>query len=45
MFGNMQGLYDTMRKAQQVVQVEIICVQIFFAAYGVYFLFLMFFCL
>ncbi|CAM6022362.1 unnamed protein product [Sphagnum balticum] len=27
MFGNMQGLYDTVRKAQQVVQVEAVRVQ------------------
>jgi hypothetical protein len=27
MFGNMQGLYDTMRKTQQVVRVEVIRVQ------------------
>ncbi len=43
MFGNMQGLYDTVRKAQQVVQVEAVRVQKELAAYGVYSLFLMFF--
>ncbi len=42
MFGNMQGLYDTVRKAQQVVQVEAVRVQKELAAYGVYSLFLMF---
>lgn len=33
MFGNMQGLYDTVRKAQQVVQVEAVRVQKELAAY------------
>jgi hypothetical protein len=42
MFGNMQGLYDTVRKAQQVVQVEAVRVQKELAAYGVYSLFLIF---
>jgi len=39
MFGNMQGLYDTMRKTQQVVQVEVIRVQKKLGTYGVYSLF------
>ncbi len=34
MFGNMQGLYDTVRKAQQVVQVEAVRVQKELAAYA-----------
>jgi len=42
MFGNMQKLYDTMRKAQQVVQVEVIRAQKKLATYGVYSLFLIF---
>lgn len=36
MFGNMQGLYDTVRKAQQVVQVEAVRVQKELAAYVLY---------
>jgi hypothetical protein len=42
MFGNMQRLYDIMRKAQQVVQVEVIRAQKKLATYGVYSLFLIF---
>lgn len=36
MFGNMQGLYETVRKAQQVVQVEAVRVQKELAAYILY---------